>query len=163
MEDLDQLAKIAYETPEMQESLRSIIKRMAFGDSDMSYDDLGDAALVTGDDRYGKKTSTIWYVKRKYVRDFNMGAGWVREHNPELVPTNEADLSRTHVMLGHVGERNLDEIFEMMQGFKWSPNGEANDLIRSKGLTHTSMSVGDIIQRGSKLFMVDSTGFSALT
>lgn len=30
-----------------------------------------------------------------------------------------------------------------MQGEIWSPNGEANELIRSKGLFHTSMSVGD--------------------
>ena len=39
---------------------------------------------------------------------------------------------------------NLNQVFDMMQGENWSPNGEARDLIRSLGLKHTSMSVGDI-------------------
>lgn len=39
---------------------------------------------------------------------------------------------------------DLEDLFYNMQGEVWSPNGEARDLIKSKGLYHTSMSIGDI-------------------
>jgi hypothetical protein len=38
----------------------------------------------------------------------------------------------------------LEELFWRMQGENWSPNGEARELIKAKGVQHTSMSVGDI-------------------
>jgi hypothetical protein len=39
---------------------------------------------------------------------------------------------------------DLEEVYIEMQGEKWSPNGEARELISSLGLSHTSMSTGDI-------------------
>lgn len=39
----------------------------------------------------------------------------------------------------------LDEVYTEMQGENWSPNGEATGLIKALGLSHTSMSIGDII------------------
>jgi hypothetical protein len=33
-----------------------------------------------------------------------------------------------------------------MQAENWSPNGEARPLLKRLGLTHTSMSVGDVIR-----------------
>lgn len=39
----------------------------------------------------------------------------------------------------------LENIFRECQGEIWSPYGEARDLINALGLTHTSMSVGDVI------------------
>ena len=50
----------------------------------------------------------------------------------------------------------------MMQGEIWSPEGQANAMIRSSGTGHTSMSVGDIIHVGNKWLMVDRYGFHAL-
>jgi len=40
---------------------------------------------------------------------------------------------------------NLERVYNNMQGENWSPNGEARDLILFLGLSHTSMSIGDII------------------
>lgn len=41
--------------------------------------------------------------------------------------------------------RDLDDVYSKMQGERWSPNGEARPLIEALGLTHTSMSAGDVI------------------
>jgi hypothetical protein len=52
---------------------------------------------------------------------------------------------KTHTFLRFLEAKDLDNVFYKMQGEVWSPNGEARDLIRSCGLRHTSMSVGDLI------------------
>jgi len=55
-------------------------------------------------------------------------------------------LSATHRMVAVVEASDLDDVFTKMQGFNWSPNGEARELISSLGLRHTSMSVGDVVK-----------------
>lgn len=40
----------------------------------------------------------------------------------------------------------LEHVFWQMQGENWSPHGEAREMIRALGLTHTSMYVGDIVR-----------------
>ena len=59
---------------------------------------------------------------------------------------------------------DLEEVFYAMQGEVWSPHGEAREFIRSLGLKHTSMSVGDVIYDVSarKYYVVDFIGFSEL-
>jgi hypothetical protein len=59
---------------------------------------------------------------------------------------------------------NLEDVWMSMQkGEHWSPNGEARELIKSKGLKHTSMSVGDIfISPETIVYMVDMLGFKQL-
>jgi hypothetical protein len=52
-----------------------------------------------------------------------------------------------------------EAVFELMQGEKWSPLGEAKNLIQQKGLTHTSMSVGDIIEIKGKFYIACMAGF----
>jgi hypothetical protein len=74
------------------------------------------------------------------------------------MPTKHT-LNNTHILLGKIKETNLDKIYSMMQGENWSPEGEARGLIRSKGLMHTSMSMGDIIVVNGVLNIVDSIGF----
>jgi hypothetical protein len=63
---------------------------------------------------------------------------------------------------------DLEEVFFLMQGEQWSPNGEARELIELLGLRHTSMSVGDLIHRidyplrenkNSEWFAVADMGF----
>ena len=49
-----------------------------------------------------------------------------------------------------------------MQAEVWSPNGEARALVQSKGLGHTSMSVGDVAVVDGKAFVVASFGFEPL-
>lgn len=75
-------------------------------------------------------------------------------------------LTKTHVHLKDVeieleaGENGLEAVWVGMQGENWSPNGEARDLIRSKGLGHTSMSVGDVlVDEDSNVHLVKSMGF----
>lgn len=80
---------------------------------------------------------------------------------PKVLPS-VASLKDSHVLLGTVKERNHGPLFGMLQGEVWSPGGEANKLIRSKGLRHTSMSVGDVIVVGKKGYMVDMVGWETL-
>ena len=101
----------------------------------------------------------IWYMKKGQSRDFMMGAKWLEKKG--LLPS-VANVSKTHILLGKVKERDLEKIFTAMQGENWSPGGEARGLIRSKGLTHTSMSVGDIVVIGKKGYIVDISGFKPL-
>ena len=54
------------------------------------------------------------------------------QHSHALVATVEADCR---------GDAWLE-----MQGENWSPHGEARSLIERLGLSHTSMSVGDVLQ-----------------
>lgn len=121
------------------------------------YLSLDDAAEVTGDKRYGASGAEVWYTKPVYPNDFSMGVDWLRERGVPL--PNAHTIKETHALVGTVGEHNLEDIFVMMQGDVWSPNGEARNLIRGRGLKHTSMMVGDIVKIGSTLHMVDSSGF----
>ena len=99
-------------------------------------------------------TYSIWYSKPDHFADAMFGA------TPDL-----SNLNRTHVHLidtnaDSVGGEALERVFMNMQGEVWSPNGEARDLIRSKGLMHTSMSVGDLaIDRDGNVWLVAMSGF----
>jgi hypothetical protein len=55
-------------------------------------------------------------------------------------------LRSTHVRLCDVEADSLDDAWCQMQGENWSPNGEARPLLKRLDLSHTSMSVGDVIQ-----------------
>lgn len=85
-------------------------------------------------------------------------------------------LERTHVILGNGIDHGLsnEDLFFRLQGENWSPNGEANGLVESLGLWHTSMAIGDLVLRpdpedrdgGNRrrylVFAVDSVGFRCL-
>jgi hypothetical protein len=60
---------------------------------------------------------------------------------------------------------SVDEVYSRMQGDVWSPNGEMRDFIRILGLSHTSMSVGDVIysEKLDAFFAVCRFGFEILT
>jgi hypothetical protein len=60
------------------------------------------------------------------------------------LPTDWADYSKRWTPVKAVMALGPEDVFFKMQGENWSPNGEARDLIRAKGLKHTSMSVGDV-------------------
>ena len=77
--------------------------------------------------------------------------------------TSANDLSATHVHLTDIEAHGLDAAWCAMQGEIWSPNGEARELIQSKGLQHTSMSVGDvIIDDVGNAHTVAGAGFKAI-
>ena len=119
----------------------------------------------------------IWYLNSGNSRDYSMGWDWMQKHlksepqtktldgeefkSPQLPDAN--NLSATHTLLGTISETDLNEIYSLMQGENWSPNSEANQMIRSKGLGHTSMSMGDIIVVNGNAYMVDDYGFVNIT
>ena len=99
--------------------------------------------------RYG-----VWYSK-----DLTDG---IYAYLQETAPVVKLD---NFAYLGDITADALDGVFMKMQGELWSPNGEARDLIRSLGLTHTSMSVGDLIAdyHANKFYMVMPRGFEPVT
>lgn len=126
------------------------------------YKSLNDASLTTGNSGYERGNTRIWYSKPEFRRDLTGGSEFLQKHVPHLWADMNADLSNTHIELGRIQERDPGRVYIMMQGEAWSPRGEANNLIRSKGLVHTSMLVGDVIQVGNTKYFVESTGFSKL-
>ena len=57
-----------------------------------------------------------------------------------------ATLRSSHAYLCEVEASSLDDAWRQMQGENWSPNGEARPLLERLGLSHTSMSIGDVIR-----------------
>lgn len=93
----------------------------------------------------------IWYAKN--LRDFS-------DSNLPVLAT----LQTSHVLLGTMESENLDKIFQHLQGEMWSPDGQARQLIQSLGLTHTSMSAGDVIElAGSRFYACKGFGFALIT
>jgi hypothetical protein len=109
------------------------------------YKSLNDAAkLIPG---LTKGSTEIWYWKDIASMD---------------TPTTPETLKDTHVLLGSIEETDPEQIYAALQGESWSPKGEAKDLIRGLGLSHTSMSVGDVIKIGDKYMVVAAAGFEEL-
>lgn len=86
---------------------------------------------------------TVWYCKPASLPAALLGTACGRKPPVPRVST----LAETHTELGRFEARDLEDLFVRMQGEVWSPNGEARPLIQSKGLAHTSMSVGDVAVR----------------
>lgn len=55
------------------------------------------------------------------------------------------------------------QVTDMMQGERWSPNGEAKHHIASLGLSHTSICEGDVIQVGDKFYALFESQFQDIT
>lgn len=136
-------------------------------DEAVQYKTLNDAAVLQPILAKGKNTE-IWYLKSDNIearREFGMGYDWLIKKAPLFLPKTPKDLPKTHAQLGVIdtkGESQFEDVFHAMQGGNWSPQGEAKSLIRSSGLSHTSMSVGDIIVYKGKMFLVDNTGFKKI-
>lgn len=134
------------------------------------YRTLADAARATGDLRFIGDQTKVWYrffagkpemANASYVRmvDLGMGAEWARERGG--LPTL-ATLEETHRLVGTLAETDLEKVWILMQGFSWSPAGQANGLITRLGLRHTSMSVGDVLEIDGRLYFADRVGFVEL-
>jgi hypothetical protein len=95
----------------------------------------------------------IWYMRPEWFREGICG------EKPD-----PANLGATHVHLKDVPAMlPLEIIYAKMQGENWSPNGEARTLIEEKGLSHTSMSVGDVIvDETGQAHIVARSGFEPL-
>ena len=106
-------------------------------------------------------TYSVYYMKSEFFRDGLMGYDRLKNNN--LLPDPD-DLAKTHVFLKLIEARNLEQVYFKMQGEDWSPTGEAREFVASKGLRHTSMSVGDVaIDHNSRVaYIVDRMGFRFL-
>jgi hypothetical protein len=58
--------------------------------------------------------------------------------------------------------RALNFIYHWLQGENWSSSGQARFLIESKGLGHTSMSMGDVVEYQGHHYVVLALGFGRL-
>lgn len=115
------------------------------------YKSLNDAALFCSGLAPG--AVKIWYQRPEVFGKFAFDQSGL----------NPNKLEETHVLLGEVAEYKLEKLFELLQGENWSPNGEARELIRSKGLAHTSMSVGDVVQERDATYVCASVGWKQLS
>lgn len=119
------------------------------------YDSLNDgarhcSALAAGD-------TEVYYLidDHSYARDIRF--------KPEQYVTKDG-LAETHKLLGKVRGTDLEELFQALQGEFWSPVGQANAFIRSSGLQHTSLSVGDAIKLADgRVFVCAGVGFTEIT
>ncbi len=114
------------------------------------YTSLNDSAVYVPSLSAG--ATKIWYYKPSVSRFITFGE----------VKIDPLDLGKTHVLLGSVQETNLDTLFGALQGEAWSPEGEARELIRSKELSHTSMSVGDVVEVHGKAYVCRPMGWAEL-
>lgn len=118
----------------------------ATGFEDEEYKSLNDAARYEPSLAPGK--TEVWFMKPDVFTRFIIGTE---------VPTIKS-LKRTHVLLGKVKETNPDKLYKALQGERWSPKGEASQLILSLNLRHTSMSVGDVLKIGGKYYACAPSG-----
>lgn len=74
-----------------------------------------------------------------FIEDENLTVEQVQ--GPEFVHlmSVRVDLTNPEINSGE------ESIYYRCQGEIWSPQGEANPLIRGNGLHHTSMSIGDVV------------------
>jgi hypothetical protein len=101
-----------------------------------------------------KTTYLVYYMKPDSFRRFNFG---------QEFPT-VAELGETHKKVRTVVASDLEAVFAGMQAEVWSPYGEAQQRIRLLGLSHTSMSVGDVVYDSStgKHFVAAPMGFKEI-
>ena len=93
----------------------------------------------------------VWYMKPSFFRGI---VGTSPDPN---------DLSATHVHLKDIEADSREDAFDRMQEGIWSPNGEALDLIQSKELQRTSMTIGDVlVDETDAVYLVTGIGFSRL-
>lgn len=118
------------------------------------YRTLNDAARINPIFAVGSKVK-IWFVKSGMTRDLCDGVIKARDYGVYVDLNN---LEATHALLGEcAGHEHIlpGELVIALQGERWSPTGEAWDLIESKSLSHTTFMRGDIIQIDDKFYTIE--------
>jgi hypothetical protein len=101
---------------------------------------------------------SIYYMKPEHFRD-----GICGRNQPTA-----ATIHQTHTFLRAVQAESLDEVYSIQQADHWARDHVAtNAMLESKGLQHTSMSVGDVIYEqhpngGGAFYIVASFGFDRI-
>ncbi|MBR0848899.1 hypothetical protein JQ543_14200 [Bradyrhizobium diazoefficiens] len=93
----------------------------------------------------------VWYMKPSFLRGVVGSAP-----DPDNLPA-------THVHLKDIEAGDREDALHQMRADVWSPNGEALDLLGSKGLEHTTMTIGDVLVDDSDaVYLVTAIGFTRL-
>ncbi len=105
----------------------------------------------------------VWYMRPECFRS----------HGSFGDKPDPKNLEATHILLGKVGSgpsdvipltpTDLEDLWVKLQGEFWSPNGEANAMIRALGLRHTSISVGDCFRfANGRVWRAEMMGFEVV-
>lgn len=84
---------------------------------------------------------------------------WYKKRNAENTPVDLTNLNKTHALVGTLRELNPSKIFSLLQGENYSPRGEADIFLSKKGVSHTSISNGDIIKSKNKILILTANGW----
>ena len=138
------------------------------------YKNLNQARVYQPMLKEGNKKVGIFYLRstglteKEYTlrRDFIMGMDEYTIPALNKVKKEKLDLYR---LIGKIDLPNstecitcfLHELYRAMQGEFWSPYGEALEMVTKIG-THTSMSIGDIIEVDNTKYIVESYVFSKI-
>lgn len=136
----------------------------------IQYDKLADAADHLDCPIYREGDVEIWYARPAAQRDLIMGSQFWSDFPQSVDDKLTVDeLKESHVLLGTIDidssmetRRRLEKAYQAMRAENWSPRGEAREMIKSKGLQHTTMSVGDIVRLEDSVHIVDTIGFVEL-
>lgn len=91
-----------------------------------------------------------------------------RIHYCRRLPSRPGDLpsftpGESHRFIRSLEAESLGEVYRRMQGCSWSPNGEARSLIEQAGVSHTSMSMGDVaVDETGRAWVCDFLGWKEI-
>ena len=128
-----------------------------------AYDNLNDVAERHGLLQFLPGKTEIYYLRNGdsvggeragVLAQFGLAQG--RPWHPTT-----GQFNRLWDQVGKIACTDLEEIFALMQGEIWSPNGEARLLVRGLGMDHTSMSVGDIVFTNDNYWICRRNGWEA--
>jgi hypothetical protein len=121
-----------------------------------------------------RKTADVYYQTPLQWKDLLGVSVRQRENLQYVVKLNEVEQKGRYKFVRSIDYSwlpqtkqeadTLDEVYRLMQGEVWSPNGEARELIESLRLHHTSMSVGDVVKLADGTFWIlNSIGWGRLS
>lgn len=96
------------------------------------------------------------------IPDFAPGTSEVWFAKPGAGKASRSRLCETHVKVGSVKCASPERLFVLLQQHKWSPSGEARDMLESMGVKHQSLSVGDVLVVNNRHLLVSERGFVRL-
>jgi hypothetical protein len=108
----------------------------------------------------------VYYLKHKNLGEFeNLARDLMFDfHEGSITSITKQQFNNIYVLVNsfHSDDiKSLEEIYNDMQSENWSPLGEKRSMIKELGLSHTSMSIGDIIEKieTQKFWIVTTFGF----
>lgn len=117
--------------------------------------------IRSNDQNFQSGDVEIWYTRRESFRDLSMGFHFCEKHG--LLPDLE-NLDRTHSFVAAVsGPKDVEEMDSYFTRFQGDfISGNFQTVVHDFNLSHTSMSVGDLIVIDRTVWMVNSCGFAFL-